>query len=66
MAIYTVCLGMTFAVEAKSKEEALEKARAELQHELDHGIAGQERGAWEFDMYDLSKVDVRDGIIIYD
>ncbi len=56
MVIYTVCLGMTFAVEAEGKEEALEK--------LDHGIAGQKRGAWEFDMYDVSKVDVRDGIII--
>ncbi len=66
MAIYTVCLGMTLAVEAEGKEEAIEKARAELQYELDHSIAGQERGAWEFDMYDVSKMASYDGIIAFD
>ncbi len=40
---------MTFAVEAEGKEEAIEKARAELQHELDHDIAGRERVAWEIE-----------------
>ncbi len=66
MAIYTVCFGMTLAVEAEGKEEAIEKARAELQYELDHSIVGQERGAWEFDVYDVSKMGVRDGIITFE
>jgi hypothetical protein len=48
MTIYAVCLGITFAVKAVSKEEAIEKARSELQDELDHGVAGQERGGLEF------------------
>jgi hypothetical protein len=65
MVIYAVCLGMTLAVEAKSEEEAIEKARTELQHELDNGIAGRARGAWDFDMYDVSKVDVRDDVMIF-
>lgn len=65
MAIYAVCLGMTLAVEANSGEEAIEMARAELQNELDHGIAGKERGAWEFDTYDVSKMEIRDDIMIF-
>jgi hypothetical protein len=66
MAIYAVCLGMTLAVKAKSREEAIEKARTELQYELDHGVAGQEKGVWDFDTYDVSKMAVSGGIITFD
>ncbi len=66
MAIYAVCLGLTLAVEANSEEEAIEIARANLQHELQNGIAGEERGTLEFDLYDVSKVNVRDGIITFE
>lgn len=64
MAVYAVCLGVTLAVEARSEEEAIESAKAELQHELEND-AGQEKDALEFDVYDVSKVDVKDGIITF-
>jgi len=66
MPIYTVCLGITIAVEAKSEEEAIERAEAELQYEPKDGVAGQGRGALEFDVYDVSKVNVKDGVITFE
>ncbi len=65
MTIYTVCLGMTLAVAAENEEEAIEKARVELQGELDNGHSDKQRAAWNFDMYDVSKVVVRDEIITF-
>ncbi len=65
MTIYTVCLGMTLAVAAENEEEAIEKARVELQGELDNGHPDKQRAAWNFDMYDVSKVVVRDEILTF-
>lgn len=65
MTIYAVCLGMTLAVAAESEEEAIEKARIELQGELDNGHPDKQRVAWNFDMYDVSKVVMRDEIIAF-
>lgn len=63
MAIYAVCLGMTLAVAAECEEEAIEKARAELQGELDQGIEDLQKVAWSFDMYDVSEVRLKDETI---
>jgi hypothetical protein len=65
MTIYAVCLGMTLAVAAKCEEEAIEKARAELQGELDQGTADQQKVAWSFDTYDVSEVRLRDEVITF-
>ncbi len=65
MAVYAVSLGMTLAVIAENEEEAIEKARIELQGELDNGHLDRQRAAWNFDMYDVSKVVVRDEIITF-
>jgi hypothetical protein len=65
MTVYAVCLGMTLAVAAECEEEAIEKARAELQCELDHGIADQQKVAWSFDTYDVSEVRLRDEVITF-
>jgi hypothetical protein len=63
MAVYAVCLGMTLAVAAESEEEAIEKARVELQGELDNGHPDKQRVAWNFDMYDVSEVMIRGEIL---
>lgn len=65
MTIYAVCLGMTLAVAAESEEEAIEKARIELQGELDNGHPDKQRAAWNFDTYDVSKVVIGDEIITF-
>ncbi len=57
---------MTLAVVAKCEEEAIEKARAELQVELDQGNCGQQKVAWTFDTYDVSKVQLKDEIIDFE
>ncbi len=63
MTIYTVCFGITLAIEAKSKEAAIEKARAELQSYLDGGDGNKRMDAKDFDLYDVSELDVKDNII---
>lgn len=65
MAIYTVCLGMTLAVVAESKEEAVEKAREELQEEIDQGGGDLHRVAWNFDLYDISEMVLKDDTITF-
>lgn len=63
MTIYTVCLGITLAVDAKSKEEAIEKARAELQGYLDD--RDKRAIANDFDLYDVSELVVKDNTILF-
>ena len=65
MTVYAVCLGMTLAVAAESIEEAIEKARVELQSELDEGTASQQKVAWNFDMYDICEVRLKDEVITF-
>ncbi len=65
MTVYAVCLGMTLAVAAGSIEEAIEKARAELQSELDEGTASQQKVAWNFDTYDVCEVRLKDEVITF-
>ncbi len=65
MTIYTVCLGITLAVDAKNKEEAVEKSRAELQDYLD-GVDGNKRmDAKDFDLYDVSELYMKDNIVSF-
>ncbi len=65
MTIYTVCLGITLALDAKSKEGAVEKAKAELQGYLD-GVDGNKRmAAKDLDLYDVSELYVNDNAIFF-
>jgi hypothetical protein len=65
MAIYAVCLGMTLAVAAESREEAIEKARTELQDEIDHGVGDPQRVAWNFDLYDVSEIVLKEDAVTF-
>ncbi len=65
MTIYTVCLGVTLAIDGKSKEEAIEKARAELQGYLDGGDGNKRMAAKDFDLYDVSELYVKDNTVIF-
>ena len=64
MAIYAVCLGMTLAVAAENEQEAVQKARSELQCKLENEDECQREDASGFDMYQVSRMIVKDEGII--
>ena len=64
MAIYAVCLGMTLAVAAENEKEAVKKARSELQCKLEEEEGSRGKDALSFDMYQVSRMIVKDESII--
>jgi hypothetical protein len=66
MTVYAVCLGMTLAVAANDEQEAVEKARSELQCRLEEGSMHPEEDAWSFDMYQISKMNFKNEVLIFD
>lgn len=66
MAVYAVCLGMTLAVAAEDEQDAVEKARLELQCRLEEEDEMKGRDAWNFDMYQVSKMNLENEALICD
>ncbi len=66
MSVYAVCLGMTLAVAAEDEQDAVEKARLELQCRLEDEYEMKGRDAWSFDMYRVSKMNLKNEALIYD